>query len=561
LSIASIARTPRRLHRMTQILQVLARHGFGHVVRRLNLQSHLPVVKRLLEVPPTAPPPAEDTIPKRVTLALEELGPTFVKLGQLLSTRPDVMPEDFIQEFRRLQDHVQPFEAAEAKTRIATELSAPVREVFSHFNDVPRASGSIAQVHDATLVDGTEVVVKVKRPGIDRRIMADLDLLAFLADQAERVPELRVLRPAMMADEFSQAVRRELDFITEAAFTAKFARDFDKKGVRIPTVYWDYTTSSVLTLERLSGVNLSDPAQLDKSGVDRKRLANDILAAFMHQFFETGLFHADPHPGNLLVTPAGQLALVDFGMVGHLSTELRNQLGATLIALVQNDLDLVVDILSDIGVLSDDTDLGEFKLHLTALLDKYYGIPAKRIDARDVFTEIMRIAREHGVLLPRDFVLLGKSLATVTSIARQLSPDVNLAEVVAPHATSLIKQRFMPGQLTKSLTSNLWHLSNMLTQVPRDLRQILKKFLAGKLQMAFRHQGLENFITELDRSSNRLAFSIIVASIVIGSSLIIHAKIGPMLLGNVSLLGFVGYAVAFLLGVLLMIAILRSGRL
>lgn len=519
------------------------------------------MVKRLLEVPPTSPPPEEDTIAKRVTLALEELGPTFVKLGQLLSTRPDVVPEEFIQEFRRLQDRVQPFDAAEAKARIATELGAPIRELFSHFNDIPRASGSIAQVHDARLLDATEVVVKVKRPGIDRQIMTDLDLLRLLADQAERVTDLKVFRPAMMADEFSQAVRRELDFITEAAFTAQFAKDFENRNIGIPAVYWDFTTSSVLTLQRLSGLNLTDPSQLNKAGVDKKRLAHDMLSAFMHQYFDTGLFHADPHPGNLLVTPTGRLSLVDFGMVGHLGTELRNQLNAILIALAQSDLDLVVDILSDIGVLSDDTDLGEFKLHLTALLTKYYAIPVKRIDTRTIFSEIMRIAREHRVVLPRDFVLLGKSLATITSLARQLHPDVNMAEVVGPHAKTLITQRFLPGQLAKSLTSNLWRLSNMVTQVPRDLRQILKKFLAGKLQMAFRHQGLENFITELDRSSNRLAFSIIVASIVIGSSLIIHAKIGPMLLGNISVLGFIGYAVAFVLGVLLMIAILRSGRL
>jgi len=561
VSIAGLAKTPRRIHRMSQVLQVLVKHGFGHIVRRMNLHTHLPVLNRLREG--GAPPPGEiETIARRARLILQELGPTFVKLGQVLSTRPDVLPEEFIEELRRLQDQVEPFSIEQARERLEMELGAPIRETFAEFVDEPKASGSIGQVHYARLIDGSEVVIKIKRPGIERTIMSDLDLLGILAEQAERIPELQPFRPAMMVEEFSRAIQRELDFISEGSYTAKFHELFrDDPSVRIPRVHWEFTTSSVLTLERLSGVKMSDAAGLERLAVNRKELARRLMSLFMRQFFSEGLFHADPHPGNIFVMPSGTLGLIDFGMVGHLDTTLRSQLATSLIALVKQDLDLIVDIYADIGVVSEGTNYAELKPDLISLLDKYYGVPVEKIDTRAAFMEIMRIARRHEIVLPRDFVLLGKAFVTVMGQARELDPQFDLAGLAAPQAKALLKQRFSPDALTRTIGSNLWHLSSLLHQVPRELRQITKKILAGQLQMVFRHEGLERFSNELDRTGNRLAFSIVVASVVIGSSLIIHAKIGPSVFGNVSAVGFAGYAVAFAMGALLMIGILRSGRL
>lgn len=546
---------------MTQILQVLAKHGFGHLVHRLNLQGYLPVLKRLKEVP-VVPGLADDgdTLPSRTRMVMQELGPTFVKLGQLLSTRPDVLPESYVSELRKLQDHVKPFPSDEAIARVQEELHADLLERFQSFEREPRASGSIGQVHDAVLKDGREVVVKVKRPGIEKTILSDLDLLGLLADRAEAVPDMRVFRPVMLIEEFGRAIQRELDFVSEASNTARFQQQFaGREGVRAPRVYWDYTTSSVLTLERLPGEKFESVAELSGSGIDCRELARRLLDAFMFQYFESGLFHADPHPGNLLVTKDGEVGLIDFGMTGHLDGELRSQLGTALVGISRRDTELIVDVFGELGVVADASAPG-LRPDVLHMLDKYYGIPIRHIDAGAVFQDVMQIARQHGVVLPRDFVLLGKSLVTVVSIAKSLDPALNLRDTIAPYAKALVREKLSPKRVAKLLGANAWHLTNLLQQLPRETRQLLRKALAGELQLAFRHEGLSHFINELDRASNRLAFSVLVACLVIGSSLIVHAKVGPMILG-LSALGVVGYLSAFVLGVWLLIAILRSGRL
>ena len=561
MSLSGFAKTPRRLHRMTQILQVLAKHGFGHFVHRLNLQGYLPVLKRLKEVP-VAPDLADeaDTIPSRTRLVLQELGPTFVKLGQLLSTRPDVLPESFVSEFRKLQDHVKPFPSDQAIERVQAELGDELSARFQAFEREPRASGSIGQVHDAVLADGREAVVKIKRPGIEKVILSDLDLLGLLAERADAVPDLRVFRATMLIEEFGRAMQRELDFVSEASNTARFQQQFaGREGVRSPRVYWDCTTSSILTLERLSGEKLDDVAKLGDMGIDCREVARRLLDAFMFQYFESGLFHADPHPGNLMVTQDGGVAVIDFGMVGHLDGELRSHLGTALVGVARKDTELIVDVFGEMGVIADAGSVG-LRPDILYMLDKYYGIPVRHIDAAAVFREVMEIARRHAIVLPRDFVLLGKSFVTVVSIAKSLDPTLNVRDTITPYAKALVREKLSPKRVAKLLGANAWHLTNLLQRLPREMRQLLRKALAGDLQLAFRHEGLDHFISELDRASNRLAFSVVVASLVIGSSLIVHAKVGTTILG-VSALGVLGYLSALLLGVWLLIAILRSGRM
>jgi ubiquinone biosynthesis protein len=547
--------------RLGEIVQVFTRHGFGHLVHRLNLQSYLPFGSRLAEA--GAGPPEPETLGTRLVRLFQDLGPTFVKLGQLLSSRPDILPEDIVNDFRRLQDRVDPFPSDRAVAIVEAELRRPMNEAFAHFEEEPLASGSVAQAHAAVLPDGTPVIVKVKRPDIGATIQRDIDILFWLAPLVERfVPELAVLRPGVMVEEFSRSVRRELDFLTEGASTEKFGRQFAANAeVRIPRVYWEHTTSAVLTLERLGGVNAGDIEALDRRGVDRAKLARTLASAFLQQCLEDGRFHADPHPGNLLVTDDGTLGIVDFGQTGHLTPEMKRHLSLSLIGLVKNDLGLVLDVYSDMGVVPDDADMVELKPALADLIEKYYGLPIGLIDARDVFADALLFARKFKLRLPREFVLLGKACVSVSSLAKRLDPEFNFAEVAAPHARNLMREWTSPVNIARSAGLKALHFAAMAGKLPGEVRQVVRKALRGNLQVQFVHRGLEGFTGEFDRGLNRLAASLIVAAIMIGSSVIIAAKVGPQIFGDVSLLGIAGYVTALVVGLPLLLGILRSGRL
>lgn len=559
MDISRIARTYRSLTRLRQVLQVLAKYGFGYLVYRLQLGHFLPLPKRFKG--PPVPEPDEAPLARRLADMLQELGPTFVKFGQMLANRPDLLPPVFIQELRRLQDRVEPFDSALARGTVEQELGAPIEVLFSEFSAEPFAAGSIAQVYHATTGEGDGVVVKVKRPGIEKVILTDIDLLTQLARLAEEhVSEVRVLRPQVIVEEFGRTVRRELDFVTEASATARFHDHFaEHPRVRTPRVFWEYTTTSVLVLERLAGHNLGDQEALERMGVDREELARTLADAFLQQFFVTGLFHADPHSGNLLVDEEGTLSIVDFGQVGHLSRELRSQLTTTLIAATAREVEVIIEIYMDMGVLAAETNVRELRTEMAELLDKYFETPLGRIDQMRVFQELMTVARRHHVFLPRDFVLMAKSLTTISAVAKELDPQFDLASVLRPHIRKFITEKLSPTRLGRNLLFILWQLGNLAQRAPRELRQLLDKAVAGQLQIMFRHQGLDPFGHTLERAGNRLASAITLAAVLLSSTLLITADLGPRLFG-VSALGLAGLAVAGVLAVWLGLAIWRSNR-
>ncbi|OHB37670.1 MAG: hypothetical protein A2060_00055 [Planctomycetes bacterium GWA2_50_13] len=561
MRLRDITRTPRRFQRLSHILQVLVRHGFGHMVSGLRLGEHLPIGKRFIEKRIAL---EETSLAARIVLVLQELGPTYVKLGQMLSTRPDILPSEFIQELRKLQKDVKSFDPKLAKTIIEKELKKPIKELFSTFQDTPIACGSIAQVHAATLPDDTEVVVKVKRPDIEQIIRDDMDLLTLIAERAEGIEELKPFRPVMLVGEFNRVIQNELDFITEASNTAKFYNLYrDKENVRIPKLYWDLTTSSVLTMQRFKDISLCDMKTIEEKGVNTRRLAAELLTSFVEQYFKAGIFHADPHPGNLMVSELGTISMMDFGMVGYVTEDLRSQLTTALFALLRKDMDLYVEIFMDIGAIPsyNSKNIDALKASLLETLEKYRGIPLERIDLRNAFHDLMRVSREYALVLPRDFVLLGKSFVTVTGMARQLDPKLDLQKMITPVAKDLLRERLSPEHIRRMAGDASWHLTNLLAQGPKEMRQIIRKLLAGKIEVSLRHVELEYFAYELDRSSNRLALSIILAATVIASSLVMMAKIGPMVMNDIPLFGILGYLFSTVMGIWLAIGILRSGRL
>jgi len=555
--------TNKAIKRFTHILRVLTKHGFGFMLQRLPLSQWLPFVGRVKKEARLDESHPKSLIARRVVLALEELGPTFVKFGQILSNRSDLLPPEYIEELKTLQDRVAPFEAEKALAIIESEFGRPMAEIFEHFEPTAFASGSIAQVHNARTADGTDVVVKIKRPGIDAVITSDLILLYRLAELFEKyIPEIAALRPKLIVEEFDRAIREELDILAEASHTAKFKSYFEENdSVRIPDVFWDYTSKSVLTLERLSGTKISDAENLEKLGINKEALARNLLRTFMDQYFKLGFFHADPHPGNILVDEDGTIGLLDFGTVGHLDYELKSRLASTLFALVNDDVDEILRIYEELGVLAKGVNTEQLKPDVLALVDKYYGMPLERIDLKQLLNEFLAISRRYKIMLRRDFVLLGKSFVLVATTARDLDPHIDAAEMIKPYARELLREKYSSQRLYLVFQKSVSDLGEIITKAPRQLGRLLRKVLNDEIEIAFRHENLERLITEMDRSSNRLSFSILIAAIIVASSLIIQAKIQPLIFGNVSLLGLIGYLFAGMLGMALAIAMWRSGKL
>lgn len=562
MGIIKMARTYRSLGRLSHILATLARHGFGEWVDRLNLGHYVPGVKKIHDLPEEGPRLSrEEALARRVRLSMEELGPTFVKLGQMLSQRPDLLPPVFIKELSHLREHVQPFPFEEVRRIVEQELGGKLEEVFKEFEPQPIASGSIAQVHRAVTTDDQKVVVKVKRPGIDKVLTTDIDLMRQLAEIIERrAPELAVLRPTVIVDEFSRGMRQELDFISEGSLAQRFGAGFDESDkVLVPGVFWEYTTTSVLTLDRMEGLSLSSMEALDRAGVDRKELAVHVANVFTKQYLETGVFHGDPHSGNLFYCEGGVLGILDFGLMGRLSEEMKEMLGMLLVAVVQSDADVVADVFVDLGAFGEVERPVDLRDDMRTILERNYGLPIKLIDMRKLFLEMMEVARKHHATLPRELVLFGRSFTSVEALARELDPEFDLREVVEPYARKLLLDKFRPERIIERSRRAAWSVSRLLRTGPKKFSELVNRLLAGKLGFAFEHRGLEPLTHEIERASNRMAAAIITAALIVGSSLVLVAKVGPQY-GNFPLLGLFGYSTAAIIGFWLLLGILRHGK-
>jgi len=549
----------RNLQRLTQIINVFAKHGFGYLAVQLRLKSILPLRRRFRREGEGI---QELTIPERIRMAMEELGPTFIKLGQTLSSRPDLVPASFVEEFKRLQDRVPPFPFPQVRATLERELGSPLERNFSHFREIPDGAASIAQVHSAVSVSGEPVIVKVQRPQIEKIIEEDIQLLAALAQLLERyVAEVRIYNPTGIVSEFSRTIRRELDFTLESSNVERFRNNFKgTSSIVIPQIFWNQSTSRVLTLERLEGIPIDETEKIKAKGHSEKEIARLLVDAYLMQIFEHGLFHADPHPGNILVLPGGRLALLDFGIVGRIRPEMMQINASIFLALVKRDYDRLVEEVLKVGLVTDESQIRGFREDLIDFIEPYYGRDLTQIEVGKIVSEAIQLANAYHIRFPLDLVLLGKTLATVEGVARQLDPHLNLLEIARPYARRLIRKERSPWELTSKALSVTQGYKELAQELPSQIRLALKKLLHGKLRVEFSHVGLEHLPKEMDRSSNRIAFSLIISAIIVASSLIINSGRGPLILGF-SALGVIGFSLAGLLGLWLAIAILRSGRL
>jgi len=554
------------------IARVLTRQGFGHLVDKLRLERYVPIPKRFRRVvPPVMSDEAESSLGRRIAQVCEELGPSFVKLGQMMSSRPDIVPADIVNELIKLQDKVPPFSTQEARRIIKFDLGVSPEECFESFDAEPFASGSIAQVYHAVTKGsdgrpGEQVVVKVKRPGIEDVVRLDMTILRWIADLAARlVPELSNYRPNMIVDEFERTMIREMDFINEAATIARFSESFSSDGdFRIPKVHWELTGPSVVTLEELQGISIQKIIKKPDDRYENKAIAKRIIRAFIRQFFEIGLFHADPHPGNFLVEPPASIGLIDFGLTGRIEDDQLGHFVVALVAAFNRESEIIVEVLADMDALSERTDRQQLRRDFTELIEKYYGLPLHRFDFQTLFYEITGLVRRNDVTLPREFVLLGKALVGVSGICLQLDPGLDLISLVKPKINTMVANRLEPTRLLKSAAISGWHILNILKNAPGQLRDITRRLARGQWQVNIRHQNLDDLAGEIDRASNRLGFAVIIGSIIVGSSWVLSTDsdaVIPLLGIPLPVLGIVGYLVAGFMGLWLVVAILRSGKL
>ncbi len=551
-----VLETYRDLKRYSQIGSVFVRYGFGDLVDRAERRSPW-AWRRKGEAPHE-----RLSAPERLRLAFEELGPTFMKLGQLLSTRADVLPAPFIEELSKLQDSAAPFPFAEARSIIEDQLGRPLAEAFLSMEERPAAAASLSQVHKAITMSGDVVAVKVQRPNIEAVIEADIRILYELARLAERrVAEARRFRPVKIVDEFSAAIRRELDFGREERSIERFRRYFSRdSAVYIPRVHGELSSSKVLTTEYIRGIKVTDLDRIEEAGLDRSAIAQNGAHLILKEIFDFRFFHADPHPGNLFVLPGNVIAPVDFGMAGSITEETAEQLGDVFVAVVRGDEGALVRLLKSVGWLPESADSRTLKIELHELIERYHGLSLKQLSMGSLMDEATGIMRRYDMAIPPELVLMARALLISEGVGRMVDPDFNIMEYAKPYARRLMLRRYDPVKQMSELMKASGEATMLLKRLPSELGLLLSKALKGEMSIRFLHGGLERFIAEAEKMSNRVAFAVVIAALIIGSSLIFQSGLGTKLLGY-PVLGLAGFVLASVFGIWLIIGIIRSGRL
>lgn len=549
----------RDFRRIRSIAGILMRYGWGDIAKKLGKRSVIgrignwinsDVSDDILQLP----------MEVRARLAIHELGPTFVKLGQVLATRPDIFPPNWIAEFSKLQDRVPAVPFEELLPELQQALGKSPFDVFRDLQKEPIAGASIAQVHLAKLQDGTPVVLKIRRPHVRERIEADLRLLSHLGRLVEsEFEEVRRFRPGEIISQFSKSLERELDFALEGRNTERFARNFaDDEFIEFAEIYWDYTCESLLVMSYIDGVSGNDLETARHQGLDLKLLGERGANAVLKMVLMDGFFHADPHPGNVFYLAENRLAIIDCGMVGRISLDRRDEIADLLAALVSRDIDTLRDILI---IWAEGAEIDDAKLSadIEEFISNYDNAPLKHVRFSSLLNDLTTIMRENRLAVPPDLTMLFKALITLEGLGRQLDPDFQIVNHLTPFVKKVIVDRYMPANLLKRGKRGLGRLAEALTGLPGDVSQVLREAARGRLKLNLDLKRLDHFGHQLDHSTNRLTMALIAAALIIGSSIVMTVEGGPTIFG-LPAFGFAGFFLAFLIGILLMISVWRSGR-
>lgn len=543
----------RDLPRLHEIATIMIRYGWGDMVRALGIGTLLERAGRILHWQTTSEiDQLEPAV--RIRLAMEALGPTFVKLGQLFATRVDVFPPAWIAEFEKLQSKVPPVPFAELAPHLETALGLPATEIFLELDIDAFAAASVAQVHRAKLRDGTPVILKIRRPGIEKKIEADLRIMQHIARLAEHeIPDAHRYQPVMMLAQFRRSLRRELDLLMEAHNIERFRTNFaDDETVHIPKVYWDYTSEILNVQEELIGIPGTRLGEVRAAGLDLPVLAARGADAVLKMILVHGYFHADPHPGNVIYLPGNRIGMIDFGMVGRLTEYRRNQIVNLLDALARKDEEGMLAVLLD---WTGDGEVDEAKLgcDVSELVFSYDNLQLKDIKIGPLLTDITAIIRENGLVLPADLALLFKALITLEGLGQQLDPHFHMVDHLTPFVRGVIAERYQPAALIKRGRKSLREAFEVVSGLPRDMAKLLREARRGRLRIDLDLKRLDQFGHQLDRASSRITMGILTAALIIGSSIV-------MTVPGWRFLGIVGFLLAFLNSIWVIFSIWRSGK-
>jgi ubiquinone biosynthesis protein len=559
--IGAIGRTYRHLNRYQRIIRILFKYGFDDIIEGLSIDQYLETGLKMINRKPREEI-EKHSRPERFRMALEELGPTFIKLGQVLSTRPDLIAPEYLNELAKLQDNVPPFPFADVEEIFLAETGKKPNELFQEFNEQPMAAASIGQVHRGCLQDGTEVVVKIQRPDIENIIAVDLEILAHLASLMEQyVEELQGHRPSAVVDEFARSLSLEIDYTVELANVQRFAKQFrNSSTIYVPRVYADLSTERILTMEFIDGIKTSKVNALRSQGYDLNLIAERGANLVMEQIFVHGFFHGDPHPGNIFILPDNVICFLDFGMMGRLSRQDREDFTDLMLSIVTKNDRKITD-----GVLSITTQFGEvdhdaLSRDLADLLDRFLYLPLKDLQAGKILQELLELVQRHKLSIKPNLYLMIKALSTIEGIGLVLDPDLELIKLAEPYIKKVTKERLRPGRIAEEIGEMSGEYLKLIQEMPEEARNILRQLRAGKMKLEFEHRGLGRLAKSLDQVSNRIAFAIVLAAQIIGSSLIILSDIPPKW-NEIPLIGLAGFLVAGVMGFWLLVSIIRHGRM
>jgi len=559
------------IKRVAGICRVLIRHGLGNFsdwfsgsIVSHNKPSDIKENVSLSGFPS----------PERIRRVLEDLGPSFIKLGQLMSTRADIFPASYIEELRKLQDQVPAVSFSEIRQVIEEELKQPIGSIFRECLSESIAAASVSQVHAARLFTGEKVAVKVIRPGIRKVIEQDIRLMYFLSGKIEKNFELgRIIGATNIVKEFERTIFNELDMFIEAGNIDRFAKNFqDSTEIHIPKVHWGLTSKSVLVMEFIEGVKMDQVDALRAIGIDPEEIALIGLRSFSRQLMEFGFFHADPHPANTIVMADGRVGIVDFGITGYLDDEMMRHVAHLLLGFAEHDYDMVMEALRDAGILREDmTNLQDFKTDLKDVSEPFYGRSLNTISVRDVYDQVMQLVLKYRIKLPRNLLLLFKTLVQTEALGKILQSNASLLEVSRPFAKKFLEKRYDPQKLFSEMVKDFKDMGSHLKMAPKLLHDILKQTAAGKQRLELHHSGFSSMDTRLEKGINRLTIGIIIAASTIAASLILNSSqkvlefsfnlFGRQTLTITGILGLTGYTVATILGIWLIYSIFRSGKM
>jgi len=565
LSIKSIGRVSKRyrhLRRYQQIIGIILKYGFENIIHAMNIDRYIesglqliPFVKRHEKVEKLSKN-------QRIRMTLEELGPTFIKMGQVLSSRPDLVPVDLLNELAKLQDHVPPFDFEHVKTIIASEFGRPYNEIFESIDKTPLASASIGQVHRAKINNNDQIAVKIQRPGIRKTIETDLEIMLHLASIMENnIEEVAAFRPVKIVEEFAKTIEKELDYSIEASNMEQMADQFkNDQTIHIPKVYFAESSERVLAMEYIKGIKADDVSAIELAGLDKKLLTQRGADFIMKQVFEYGFFHADPHPGNIFFMENNIICPVDFGMTGFVDQTTREVFIDLIHSIATNNFKLTARLLCELAEYEIQPNLAHLEKDISLFVSMHLSKALKDIKTAKMLTLFLELSATHKLKIPPDFFLMIKAFISIEGTAGKLDPEFDMLSHAIPYITAAKQRKFKPSRIAKEFMGLARESYKLLQIFPTDVLEIMRLTKSGKLSFNMKIEGLDRMLHTQDQTSNRISFSIIIAALILGSAILINSETPPMLFG-VSVIGIAGFIAAAVMGIWLLVAIIRKGRL